>query len=329
MDLLSLHYFAELAKDLHITKTANRLFISQQTLSNHIQRLESYFGTQLLYRRPALSLTYAGEFVLAYAKVMEKEEINLKDILSDIAQQESGVLRIGGSVLRLTACMPHILPAFSERYPNVELRLTTDISNGLEPRVLNGDLDFAIIFSQECDPALVEQPLQLDQIYLCVREGLLRRYYGEQADEIKRQAVQGATFKPFEKLPFCVYYNRLGRELQRCIEEEKATLRPYLTTEYTQICLNAGLTGSAAFFAPQVALASQPSLPDDLNVFPFHVDGTPMTQKVSLIRHRQRYLTHYSKYFQELLFRYFSEVEQKSLVRCYEPRPSQPPADGV
>ena len=41
MDTLSLYYFSELAKDLHITRTANRLFISQQTLSNHIMRLEA------------------------------------------------------------------------------------------------------------------------------------------------------------------------------------------------------------------------------------------------------------------------------------------------
>ena len=43
MDMLSLYYFSELAKDLHMTRTANRLFISQQTLSNHILRLEEHF----------------------------------------------------------------------------------------------------------------------------------------------------------------------------------------------------------------------------------------------------------------------------------------------
>ena len=46
MDTLSLYYFSELAKDLHITRTANRLFISQQTLSNHIMRLEEYYGVK-------------------------------------------------------------------------------------------------------------------------------------------------------------------------------------------------------------------------------------------------------------------------------------------
>lgn len=44
MNLQSLYYFSELAKTLHMTQTAERLFISQQNLSNHIQRLENYYG---------------------------------------------------------------------------------------------------------------------------------------------------------------------------------------------------------------------------------------------------------------------------------------------
>ena len=61
MDLTSLYYFQELSKDLNMTRTAQRLYISQQTLSNHIQRLEQYYGVQLLYRKPALALTCAGD----------------------------------------------------------------------------------------------------------------------------------------------------------------------------------------------------------------------------------------------------------------------------
>ena len=52
MDLISLHYFQELSKDLNMTKTAERLYISQQTLSNHIQRLEQYYNC-LLYTSDA------------------------------------------------------------------------------------------------------------------------------------------------------------------------------------------------------------------------------------------------------------------------------------
>ncbi|EEG54600.1 LysR family transcriptional regulator, partial [Enterocloster asparagiformis] len=40
MELESLNYFMETAKSLSITETSERLFISQQTLSNHIRRVE-------------------------------------------------------------------------------------------------------------------------------------------------------------------------------------------------------------------------------------------------------------------------------------------------
>ena len=115
MDLISLYYFQELSKDLNMTKTAERLYISQQTLSNHIQRLEQYYGTKLFYRlfyrKPSLSLTCAGEFVLSFAQVVGKEERNLKDILSDVEHQERGTLRFGASMARGSQFLPIILPA--------------------------------------------------------------------------------------------------------------------------------------------------------------------------------------------------------------------------
>lgn len=117
MDLISLHYFQELSKDLNMTKTAERLYISQQTLSNHIQRLEQYYNAPLFYRKPSLSLTCAGEFVLGFAQVMEKEERNLKDILSDIERQERGTLRVGASTVRSIQLLPQILPDFHKNIP--------------------------------------------------------------------------------------------------------------------------------------------------------------------------------------------------------------------
>ena len=147
MDTLSLYYFSELAKDLHITRTANRLFISQQTLSNHIMRLEEYYGVKLLNRKPSLSLTYAGEYVLSFAETMNRENANLMDILADIQKQKRGLILFGASTLRMSASLPDILPEFSSRYPNVEIRITDMNSKRLEQLILSGDLDLAIVIS--------------------------------------------------------------------------------------------------------------------------------------------------------------------------------------
>lgn len=315
MDVTSLYYFTEVAKDLHITRTANRLYISQQTLSNHIQRLEEHFGAQLLNRRPKLSLTYAGEFVLAFAEVVMKEQTNLNDILSDIEKSERGTIRFGASNMRMNT-LAFILPDFSARYPNVELRLTSIISSRLEPLVSSGELDFAIVTAGKTDADLVQDDLMQDQIYLCVADPLLRQYYGDEAQAIKERSLSGAHLKDFSRLPFCIFTNNMGQLIHRCFEEAKFSPKTRLTSQYTQICTTVGFQGGAAFFASHANLTNRRSeIPENMNIFPLLYREEPIFLQISLIRHRQRYLPHYAKYFLELLSTYCAATEHTPISR--------------
>lgn len=315
MDITSLYYFVEVAKDLNITRTANRLYISQQTLSNHIQRLEEYFGSALLYRKPKLALTYAGEYVLEYAKVIAKEETNLKDILSDIEHKERGTIYLGGSTLRLNI-LPAILPKFSERYPNVELRLKNTLSNDLEPLVSKGELDFAIVTQSTSDSNLIQDPLIKDEIYLCVADSLLYKYYGVEANETKARSIHGAHLKDFSKLPFCIYNNYMGSMIQKVFDEEKVSPQTYLTTKHTHLCTSIGFTGVAACFSSRVHLAERKSeTPAGMNIFPVLHRGEPLTLDVYLLRHKQRYLTHYSRFFMEMVLEYYEQMEKERIAR--------------
>jgi DNA-binding transcriptional LysR family regulator len=319
MDLTSLYYFSELAKDLHMTRTANRLFISQQTLSNHIQRLEDYYGTQLLYRRPSLSLTTAGEFVLGFADVINREHSNLKDILSDIAKQERGVLRFGASALRLNLCLPTVLPEFSARYPNVDIRITDTVTAKLEPLVLDGSIDFAITMNAEDHPRLATRRLMDDQVYLCVADSLLNDCYGEEARLLKARALKGADVKDFARLPFCIFDNRMGRQIRQCFDAADIIPRTYITSTYTQIGSALCFKRLAACFVSQASLVSQQKeIPPDINIFPLHHKGQPLIQRLSLIRIKDRYLSHYAKFFLERLFPYFSTMEQTHMERSVE-----------
>ena len=56
-------------------------------------------------------------------------------------------------------------------------------------------------------------------------------------------------------------------------------------------------------------VSQQKDIPSDINIFPLHYKGQPLTQRLSLIRMKDRYLSHYSKFFLELLFQYFDGVE--------------------
>lgn len=317
MDLVSLYYFRELSKDLNMTKTASRLYISQQTLSNHIHRLEQYYDTPLFYRKPSLSLTCAGEFVLAFAQVVEKEEVNLRDILSDIEHQERGSLWVGASMARGTQFLPRIFPDFYRRYPNVELRFVDSLSQKLEGMLSNGELDFALVLSDQYRPDLVEHELCRDPIYLCVPEKLLLQYYSpQQAQELKNRSAQGANIRDFARLPFALMTNRLGSRLQECFLRESVTLTAPFTGPSTSQILPLCIKGTLACFCSHMSLAAAGNeLGDQINIFPVLDRGEPIVQRLSLLRHRQRYLTHFSKYFMDLLFQTAAELEQIQIIR--------------
>ena len=313
MDLLSLFYFVELSKDLHITRTANRLYISQQSLSNHIQRLEKHYGVPLLRRKPTLQLTLAGEQVLQFAKRLEQENANLRDVLSDIKTKNRGLLRFGTSTTRMNVCLP-VISDFLSRYPHVELRLNNRFSQDLEKMLLNNELDLAFIFGFAGHPKLEELYRVDEKIYLCVSDPLLKQIYGETAEELKQKAVHGAHLEWFSELPFCVLENRMGEQLQHCFEEARFQPRIFMTSTYTQACNQVCYQHLAASFMPQMSLFHEKdSIPPDINIFPLVYRGEHMTQNVSLICTHERYLPQYTKIFLQNLIEFLNSIENTSL----------------
>lgn len=321
MDIQSLFYFTEVAKDLHITRTANRLFISQQTLSNHILRLEEYYGVKLLNRKPTLSLTYAGEFVLNFAEKLNREDANLRDLLADIQKQNRGLILFGASTLRMNACLPEILPEFSAGYPGIELRITDANSGRLEQLILNGELDLAIVLANSENPAIESTYLMSDQVYLCVTDALLTQHYGDSATQIKERSLNGANIRDFTRLPFCMLNNRLGKTIQQCFDEEEITPNIYTTSEYMKISTSISFKGLAACFTTRIGLLNQKGdIPDDLNIFPLYFKGKPLFQPISMIHHKERYLSSYKKEFFNLILKYFHKVELMPIGQLNEKR---------
>ena len=144
MNVKYLESFLEVAKDLNMTTAAQRLYISQQTLSFQIQRLELYYGVKLFERQPKLELTYAGKQLVEGAGVIIKENESLINSFSDISSKHSGLLRIGIPAYRAAECFPMVLPDFHKRWPNISLELVEESSEEMLQMLCDGALDLLI-----------------------------------------------------------------------------------------------------------------------------------------------------------------------------------------
>lgn len=237
-------------------------------------------------------------------------------MLFDIEQQERGLLRFGASTLRMNTSLPHILTDFSTRYPKVELRLTDTISSQLIDLVLDGQIDLAVAVYQESNPNLIEEHLMDDRAYLCIADSLIQEYYGDESEEIKLRSENGARVRDFAKLPFCLLDNRIGERINECFAEDRIRPRPYIRSSYTQISSMICFRRLAAAFIPHVCLADQiDQIPDDVNIFPLLYNDKPLIQKVNLIHLKGRYRPHYFRFFHELLFSFYRDLEHLQLSR--------------
>ncbi|MBQ3693185.1 MAG: LysR family transcriptional regulator [Synergistaceae bacterium] len=320
MELESLYYFLETAKDLHITRTAQRLHISQQTLSNHISRLERYYGTKLFYRYPALQLTSAGREVLRFSQTVHQEEKNLKAILVDTLQSDTGEITLSASSPRFNYYLPDVLKKFSRRYPNVIIDLIDRTSDDSEILVQKNQVDFAVTVDTDAVRLHVNvKATYEDPVYFCVSDKLLYKYYGEDMYMLREKSYgRGANLEDFSRLPFLIVspQGRMGKRISQCFSEAGYEPKTYLKAGYTTIMAplcNAALAGC---FTSHMNLARwNYYLDDDVNIFPLCLNNKPVRLKIYVIYSRQRYLNHHCRYFIDLLEEQFSVIGGEMLTR--------------
>lgn len=319
MELESLYYFMETARDLHITRTAGRLHISQQTLSNHIARLEEYYGAKLFYRYPTLQLTGAGKDVLNFAQRVHQEEINLRAVLTDTLQSDTGEITISASSPRFNYYLPNVLEKFSAEYPNVTIDLIDRTSDDSEVLVQKNQVDFAVTVDTEARKLKVNVKASCeDPVYFCVSDKLLRKYYGDDMYALREKSINGADLADFSRLPFLIVspLGRMGRRIAHCFSDAGYEPKVYLKAGYTTIMAplcNAALAGC---FTSHMNLARwHYQMSDDVNIFPLYFRGNPVLLKICVIYSRQRYLNHHCRRFIDLLEEQFAVIGGEKLSR--------------
>ncbi|MBR1679921.1 MAG: LysR family transcriptional regulator [Bacilli bacterium] len=137
--------FYEVANQKSISKGAEKLMISQPAVTQSIKTLESELGTVLFIRTPkGVTLTSEGKMIYDYIKEGMNYFINGARKLESLKKLEEGTLLIGStSTISSTYLMP-FLSEFHQKYPNIDIHITNDLTENLMTSLRNGSLDIII-----------------------------------------------------------------------------------------------------------------------------------------------------------------------------------------
>ncbi len=303
LNFLNLEYFLVASEELNFTKAAKRLYISQQSLSNHISNLEKEFGVTLFNRTVPLTLTYAGQVLQKRARqFLDLREETYHEI-DDIKDFTKGQLIIGMSHTRGRKILPEIPPVYQECFPNIDLHLKEGNSTELDRDLLHGDVDLIIGLLPFRVENVETVPICDEEILLVVPDSVLERSYPGQLSKIKQQLAQRADLLLVKECPFLMIKpgNRVRTLADEMFAEAAITPKVILETENIETVLALSLKGMGITFYPKMFISSHESLKGKAEDFWdanfYHLDSPKAHGVLGIGYHKGHYLSQATKEF--------------------------------
>ena len=161
--------------DCSTTKAAAQLNMSQPAVSLAVKELENYYEVRLFDRiGRRLSITSAGEIFLRYARRILALFSGVEREMRD--WNRFGKLRIGASLTIGGQLLPRYVGLFKKCHPEAEIDVLVAPSSELEQKVLDNELDFALVEGTMYAPAIVSIPYMTDSLAIvCAADGMYRQ----------------------------------------------------------------------------------------------------------------------------------------------------------
>jgi len=140
MDIRNYITFNAVVESEGFTKAAHRLSYAQSTVTLHIKELEKYYESLLFDRiGKKIYLTAFGKKLYIKSKKLEDMYNNIAEI--DPKSEKSEVLRIGVYESLLRYRIQHLIHAFKQENPNIDMIMQHGTCRELRKMVREGELD--------------------------------------------------------------------------------------------------------------------------------------------------------------------------------------------
>lgn len=164
METKHLNYIISIAQHKNMTKAAEKLFVSQSSLSQYLSRLEQNIGSPLFFRaKGELILTPAGELYVNAAK----EVVQIKDRLYKNMESldKRGHISIGVSSQWGIRLLTAIVPEIKNMFPSVTIEISETSIREIFTQIMSGKLDFALASCTEIlPPEINAEVLETEEI---------------------------------------------------------------------------------------------------------------------------------------------------------------------
>lgn len=169
MELRHLRYFDAIADTLNFTRAAERMHVTQSTLSHQIRQLEEELGVVLFDRGTRqVQLTEAGEILRSHMTPALNQIDQGVQALRAPAGKITGVLRLATTPSFNTRMVPQCVATWLQHYPGMGVTVEELAAGQISRRLAAGRIDLAVSYRPPEGSDLWFEPLYKEELRLVV-----------------------------------------------------------------------------------------------------------------------------------------------------------------
>ena len=262
---------------------AERLHISQPSVSQAVRELESYYNIKLFERlSQRIYITETGKKLLPYARHIIDSFETMEGFINDTSS--GNVIRVGGSVSVGTRLLPPMIKSLENEVPDVDVCVIVDNTAAIEGKIQRSELDIAVVEGIVRSDELVKKDIYDDELVLVVGpEHELFNHPGIKLKELTKHALISRESGSVERNQF-----------EQFLLEHDIKMKNKWSCSNTETIKKAVLNGEGIAILSRMVIEKEIAAGE---VRVLNVENTRMKRKIKLIYHKNKYISQSMKQF--------------------------------
>ncbi len=302
------HYIIAIHEEGSFSKAAQRLYVSQPSLSASVKRIEDRISLPLFDRSTSpVSLTEAGREYIRYALEIKEKEQSFERYISDCINMVSGSVKIGGSSLFSSFLLPFMISDFNSMYPNITFEIIEDSTKNLIERLGLGSIDIILDNAVIDNPAITSTVYKTETLLLAVPKAFpindKLEKYRLSAKDIKEGKHMSDKYnvdlKHFSDHPFILLNpeNDTGKRANILFKKNNISPKVIFFLDQQVTAYNISRTGTGVSFVSDTLIKHTDS---EKQLYYYKLNDSDTTRKIFFYRKSNHYLSSACQKFIEL-----------------------------
>ncbi|MGG1678498.1 LysR family transcriptional regulator [Neobacillus sp. NRS-1170] len=299
MELRELEYFMAICEELHFTRAAEKLGISQPALSRQMRTLEDKLGVRLFDRLgKKIAITEAGEILLEQSGKIFSNIKSVFEQIDELQKVKKGKLIIGAMSEELSQLASEVFLELHRKWPQVQTKIF--MSDNIEEKVFRNEIDIALTLMTVENEKLTNIPLYIEEYFLAVSDD----HPLADRDIVELEEIRDLS------LVLCPINHTCRKLIDAAFASVGFAIQPIIELTEVKSILSLVKAGIGATILPRTLLDSE----NDGTLKVIKIENPAICKEIAIVHHKEKYIGSAARSFIDLLIAYVKKTKLNETV---------------